>query len=173
MRVAFFCWGGSLLALLISLWPYLQPVAGTVSRVWFALIVLALFGAGIFKTNPITDRTPSLVNTLHTLCGAIVILTFPTAAALAVSGLLHDQFGPAQGNMLLFWSAHRGWLILATVFAWVGMVAYFATVIVSRIKNPKAGEAGGPIVYQGWPNRLMVLTYILWIIIVAAIVLQL
>ena len=36
------------------------------------------------------DDTSSLVNTVHKLCGAIVILTFPIAAALAVISLLHE-----------------------------------------------------------------------------------
>jgi NAD/NADP transhydrogenase beta subunit len=163
MRLAFFGWGASLLALLICLWPSLQLTSGMISRAWFILIVLALIGAGIFKTNPITDRTPSLVNTLHTLCGAIVILTFPIAATLAVSSLLRDST----------WPAHSGILIFVLILAWVGMVAYFASVVIARVRDPKAGEPGGPIVYQGWPNRFMVLTYIAWISLVAATALRL
>jgi Protein of unknown function (DUF998) len=163
MRVAFFCWGASVLALLVAIWPSLQPAAGTISRWWFVLIVIALFGAGIFKTNPITDSTPSLVNTLHSLCGTIVILTFPIAATLAVRSLLHDPL----------WAAYQGLLIFGTVLAWVGVVAYFATIIISRIKDPQAGEVGGPHVYMGWPNRFNVVTYILWIMIVAVTALRL
>jgi hypothetical protein len=163
MRLAFFCWGASVLALLTSIWTSLQFTSGMISRAWFILIVIALVGAGIFKTNPITDRTPSLVNTLHTLCGAIVILTFPIAATLAVRSLLQDPL----------WSAHQGKLIFGIVLVWIGMVAYFASIVIARIKDPRAGQAGGPHVYQGWPNRIMVLTYILWIVIVASTALRL
>ena len=157
MRLAFFSWGASVLAMLITIWPSLQPISGTISRWWFVLIAIALFGAGIFKTNPITENTPNRVNTIHTICGAIVILTFPIAATLAVRSLLHNP--P--------WSASQGQLIFGTVLAWIGVVAYFASIIISRTKDPKAGEAGHPPVYMGWPNRFNVVTYIIWIIIIA------
>ena len=163
MRLAFFCWGASVLALLISIWPSLQPISGTISRWWFVLIVMALVGAGIFKTNPITDRTPNRENTLHLLCGAIVLLTFPIAATLAVTNLLNNPM----------WSASQGLLIAGTVLVWIGMVTYFASVIRARIKDPTAGEVGGPHVLQGWPNRFMVVTYLIWIIIMAMIALRL
>jgi hypothetical protein len=162
MRLAFFSWGASVLAMLIAIWPSLQPISGTISRWWFVLIVIALFGAGIFKTNPITGNTPNRVNTIHTICGAIVILTFPIAATLAVNSLLHNQL----------WSASRGQLIFGTVLAWIGMVAYFGSIIISGIINPSAvskpsADKDGPHVYQGWPNRFMVITYIIWLIIIA------
>lgn len=163
MRLAFFCWGASVLALLITIWPFLQPTGGTISRWWFVLIVIAFFGAGIFKPNPITDRTPNRENTIHTLCGAIVILTFPIAATLAVTNLLHNPL----------WSASRGLLVVGLVLVWIGVVAFFASIIIARIKDPTAGEVGGPYVYQGWPNRFMVVTYIIWIIIIAMTALRL
>ena len=163
MRLAFFSWGASVLALLITIWPYLQPISGSISRWWFIFIVIALFGAGIFKTDPITDDTRSLVNTIHKLCGMIVILTFPIAATLAVRSLLYNPL----------WSAYQGLLIFGIILAWIGLVAYFTTIIISRIKDPQAGAVGGPHVYMGWPNRFNVVTYILWIIITAAIALRL
>jgi hypothetical protein len=163
MRLAFFCWGVSVLALLITIWPSLQPISGTISRWWFVLIVMALFGAGIFKTDPITDDTNSLVNIIHKICGTIVILTFPIAATLAVNSLLHNRS----------WSVYQGVLILVTVLAWIGMLAFFASIITARIKDPKAGEAGGPHVNMGWPNRFNVLTYIIWIVSISVVSLRL
>ena len=158
MRLAFFSWGTSILAILITLWPSLQPI----SQWWFVVIAIALLGAGIFKTNPITDNTPDWVNTIHALCGAIVILTFPIAVTLAVSSLLHNQL----------WSASQGVLIFSTVLAWIGMIAFFASIIISRIIDPSAGRVG-PHVYLGWPNRFMVVTYIVWIITIAVVALRL
>ena len=158
MRLAFFSWGTSVLAILITIWPSLQPI----SQWWFVVIAIALLGAGIFKTNPITDNTPDWVNTIHALCGAIVILTFPIAVTLAVSSLLHNQL----------WSASQGVLIFSTVLAWIGMIAFFASIIISRIIDPSAGRVG-PHVYLGWPNRFMVVTYIVWIITIAVVALRL
>jgi len=168
MRLAFFCWGASVLALLIAIWPFLLPISGTISRWWLVLIVIALFGAGIFKTQPITEKASSWVHTLHTICGAIVILTFPVAATLVVRSLLHN----------LLWSASRGLLISATLLAWIGVVSYFGSIIVSGFFHPAAvgsssAEKYGPHVLQGWPNRFMVVTYVIWLIVVAAIALRL
>ena len=162
MRLAFFAWGASVAALLTAVWPYLQPISGTISRGWLALIGLALFGAGIFKTNPITDDTPSWVNTLHALCGAVVILTFPVAATLAVRSLLHNRL----------WLASQNLLIAGTAVVWLAMVAFFASIMISRRMNPSAGRVG-PHIYLGWPNRLMVVAYAAWIILIAATALRL
>jgi hypothetical protein len=162
MRMAFFCWGASVLLLIIAIWPYLLPITGTISRWWFILIVIALFGAGIFKTNPITDRTPNPINTIHTLCGSIVILTFPIVATLAVHSLLHNPL----------WLANQGLLIFGTLLVWIGMFVFFGSIIIARVKDPSAGEAGGPHVYQGWPNRFLVITYIIWIILIEVIALR-
>lgn len=163
MRLAFFCWGASVLSLLIAIWPYLLPIAGTISRWWIILIVIALFGAGIFKTDPITKDTNHWINIIHKICGTVVILTFPIAASLAVRSLLHYPQ----------WSAYQGLLMFGLLLGWIGVVTYFASIIRSRSKDPKAGEAGHPPVYMGWPNRFNVVTYIIWIVIVAAIAVQL
>jgi hypothetical protein len=156
MRVAFFCWGTSLLLLLITIWPSLGSVSGAVGRWWLTVIAVALLGAGVFKTNAITENTPNPINTIHTLCGTIVILTFPIAATLVVNSLL-------QNNS---WFPVHGQLIVITLLVWLGMIAFFASIIVSRRIDPSAGRVG-PNVYLGWLNRILVVTYITWLIVVA------
>ena len=157
MSLAFFCWGGSVLALLIALWPSLQGVGGLIARGWLMLIVAALFGAGIFKTNPITDTTTvSTANTLHTLCGAIVILTFPIVASLISVNLSRNPT----------WTQSRGQLLWTTLLVWFGQLAFFSSIIISNAINPAAGRVG-PEVYLGWPNRFLVVVYVVWLVIVA------
>jgi NAD/NADP transhydrogenase beta subunit len=163
MRLAFFCWGASVFALTVTIQSSLQHTSGMIGRWWLILIAIALFGAGVFKSNAITDRTPGRANTLHTLCGMIVILTFPAAATVAVYSL---RLSP-------MWSASQGPLILTTVVAWIGMITFFGSLISARVRNPSAGEVGGPRVYQGWPNRFMVATYAVWIVVVAVLALRL
>jgi hypothetical protein len=46
------------------------------------------------------------------------------------------------------------------------MIGFFASIIISRIIDPSAGRVG-PNVYLGWPNRILVVTYIVWSGIVA------
>jgi len=162
MRLAFFCWGASVLALSFAIQSSLQHTSGAIGRWWLIVIAVAHFGAGVFETNAITDRTPRLANTLHTLCGMIVILTFPAAATVVVHSLLFSSV----------WSASQGPLVFATVMTWVGVVAFFWSIIGARRGNPSAGGPGGPRSNLGWPNRFMVATYAVWIVVVAAIALR-
>ena len=156
MRLAFFSWGASTLCLAVAIWPWLNTGGGVIGRWWLVLIAVAQIGAGIFKTDPITDLTNSTENNLHRTCGAIVIFTFPIAATLAANCLLKNGA----------WTAVRGQLIFATALIWIGLIAYFASIIIARIKDPLAGQ-GGSRIYQGWPNRFMIVTYVIWTLIVA------
>lgn len=156
MTLAFFCWGGSVLALLTALWPSLRTVAGLIGRGWLFLIGMALFGAGVFVTNAITDTTLSTANNLHTLCGAFVILTFPMVATLVAGSLARNKE----------WVAARRRLLWVTVLVWLSMLVFFGSIIISRVINPSAGRVG-PEVFLGWPNRFMVVIYHLWLIMVA------
>jgi hypothetical protein len=156
MRLAFFCWGSSVLSLLVALRGSLRTISGKVGYVWLVLIGIALFGAGIFATNAITDTTPSTTNSLHTLCGAFVILTFPIASSLVVGSLRRN------GE----WNTTRRHLFWVETLVWLSMFMYFGAIIVSNAINPSAGRVG-PEVYIGWPNRFMVVVYNVWLIIVA------
>jgi hypothetical protein len=156
MRLAFFCWGSSVLSLLVALWGSLRTLGGKIGYVWLVLIGIALFGAGIFVTNEITDTTISTANTLHTLCGAFVIMTFPIASFLVVGSLARNEE----------WSATRRQQFWVEVLVWLSMFAFFGSIIVSTAINPSAGRVG-PEVYLGWPNRLLVVVYNGWLITIA------
>ena len=156
MRLAFFCWGSSVLSLLVALRGSLRTMGGKVGYVWLVLIGIALFGAGIFATNAITDTTPSTANSLHTLCGAFVIMTFPIASSLVVGSLARNEK----------WSAVRRQQFWMEILVWLSMFAFFGSIIISTAINPSAGRVG-PEVYLGWPNRLMVVIYNIWLITIA------
>ncbi len=152
MRLAFFCWGGSILALFVALWPSLRTIGGIIGRVGMVLIAVALFGAGIFVTNAITDTTPSTRNTLHGLSGAIVIFLFPIVASLIAGSLARNPD----------WVAARRRLLWGTILVWLGFLAFMGPNFISYGANPF-----GPGLALGWPNRFMVVAYNLWLIIVA------
>jgi hypothetical protein len=156
MTLAFFCWGGSALASLVALWPYLRNIPGKVGGGWLLLISVALFGAGIFQTNAVTDPTPSTANTLHALCGAFVIFTFPIAASLVAAGLARNPV----------WAAARRRLAWGTVLVWLAFLAFFGVSVAANAGGPSAAAA--PDVPLGWPNRLMVVIYDGWLILVAS-----
>lgn len=156
MSLAFFCWGSSVLALRHILNASLRTRAGRIAWWWLLLIGVVLFGAGIFITNPITDTTVSLANSLHTLCGTIVIMTFPIAASLAARSLAQNPE----------WQGARPWLFWVTLLLWLSMFLFFGSISISKVNNPAAGRVG-PDVLLGWPNRLMVVVYNVWLILVA------
>jgi hypothetical protein len=156
MRLAFFCWGSSVLSLLIALWPVLRTFGARIGRWWLLLIGGALFGAGIVVTNAITDTTTSMANTLHTLCGAFVILTFPSASSLVVGNLVRNKA----------WTAARRHLVLGEILVWLGLLGFIGSIIISDAINPFAGTVG-PEVFLGWPNRFLVVAYNIWLIIIA------
>ncbi len=156
MSVAFFCWGLGVLDLQMVLSRSLQTTWGKVGRWWLIVIAVAMIAAGIFRTNAITDNTVSLDDTLHALCGAIVIMTFPIAASLVGRSLARNAK----------WTQARGWLLWGTLFCWLSLLVFFGSIVVSGLIHPGVGRAG-PQVYLGWPNRLMVLMYSVWMIVVA------
>jgi len=156
MRLAFFCWGSSVLSLLVALWGSLRTIGGKVGYVWLVLIGIALFGAGIFVTNAITDTSTSTANSLHTLCGAFVIMTFPIASSLVVGSLARIEERSAVRRQQ-FW---------VEILVWLSMFAFFGSIIISIAINPSAGRVG-PEVYLGWPNRLLVVIYNIWLITIA------
>lgn len=156
MRLAFFCWGISTFSLVFAIWPACTTGSGKVGRTWLALIGIALFGAGIFATNAITDTTVSTVDILHKICGTLVILTFPIASLLIVRGLIkHKQ-----------WDPYRHQIIFIEIIVWLGMCAFFGSIIASRAVHPGIGRVG-PEIWSGWPNRLMVVCYHAWLITTA------
>ncbi len=161
MQGAFFSWAASVLFILIVTWRFVGSAGGIIGWAWFLIIMLALVGAGIFKTNAITDNSTSRDNTLHTLCGSIVIMTFPLAASLVAGGLLQSPF----------WAPYKVVVILFTALNWFGMIGFFGSILWSRKTDPSAGRVG-PKVLLGWPNRIMVLLYNAWVIMLAVCVIQ-
>jgi small-conductance mechanosensitive channel len=111
-----------------------------------------LFGAGIFKTDPIMETTKSISNKLHTICGSLVILTFPILATILC--FRYTKLNLANDSVLL---------IGITVLTWITQLSFFSSISISQKKDPKAGRVG-PTIYLGWPNRIMVLIYVLWLI---------
>jgi len=150
MRIAFFSWGLSTLSVLLMI---LKIRNGSyLIYTWLTILVLALFGAGIFKTDPITETKKSIVNTIHTVCGSVVILTFPILATIICVRYLRLRAINDPGILIVF-----------TVLAWVAQFGFFSSISISQKKDPKAGRVG-PTIYLGWPNRIMVLIYALWLV---------
>lgn len=155
MVVAFFCWGAGFLALALSLWHQLPSIGGTVGKWWLLVISIALFGAGIFTTNPITEEVRSTTDRLHALCGAMMIFTLPIASLLISRSLTKSRD----------FAARKAQIVWLEVFVWVGLLAFFGALVMYKPQGRQYNET----VLIGWPNRFMVFAYTVWLIGIARI----
>lgn len=152
MRIAFFSWAASTASFMAVLLR-VSRTAHVVVFVWLSVIGLCLIGAGIFRTDPIMEVSSNFRNVIHSVCGSVVILTFPIVATIAFTAYSRENL----------WNT-PGYLLVATVFTWIGLLGFFASIAISRRRDPTAGRTG-PTVYLGWPNRIMVLFYVIWILV--------
>lgn len=136
------------LAWAISSWALAFVIRGelrtVMARTGLALLIVAGFGealASIFDLNrPI----------LHGIAGLLGVGGFPIAALLISISLSRRPCWSGNGKTLL-WTASLTWLSLALL-----LTAMFT---LTRKTGPRL-----PI---GWPNRVLVAVYCLWVIVVA------
>jgi hypothetical protein len=153
MCAAFFALGFSCVALCIALWQQ----ATILGKIGLAMLLIAAAGMFIAAVN-ITDplNTPETQWTSHgklhqqgaTMDG------IPVAAVLIIIGLIRK--GP-------YWKANKSALIWATVLVWLGMAVF----IIAMAKHFPADRNFGPDVPLGWPNRIMIITQAVWLIVIA------
>lgn len=152
MRIAFLSWGTGFLCLSLSVWNVLTDLTGKIAKYWLLIISIAIICAGIFVTQPITDIVRTQTDRIHAICGAMMIFTFPIVATLFTRSLSKiESFKDEKSK--LFW---------LTFFVWVGFLSFFASMIVyaPQIKARAYSDA----ILIGFPNRLMVFIYTIWLI---------
>jgi hypothetical protein len=155
MRLAFFCWGGGFLLLTISLWNILETLGGIIGKWWLLILSIALFGAGIFTPQAITDINRGTTDKIHGLCGVIMIFTFPIASTIIAFNLSKQQPN-SNSRKPLFWF---------TLLVWIGFITFFYSILF-YLKQAEM-RAYGSDVLIGLPNRFMVFTYTIWLMVVS------
>jgi len=106
--------------------------------------------------DPLT-ATPDEVTAhgnLHGLGALLGIPTFPVAATLIVRGLSRGESWPGA-----FTAVRR-----ATLATWFGLVQFLVAMAVLLTAND---GVFGPETPLGWPNRLLMVTYVGWSLTVA------
>jgi len=154
MRLAFFCWGAAYLSFVFAIWKSLSSFLGILGKCWLFIISIALFAASIYAPQPITDLVRGTADKYHTMAGAIMIFTFPIVSIILTRSISKTYNQPSFTKIIR-------WL---TVLVWVGFLSFFCTMIMYADKIKV--RAYGPDVLIGLPNRLMVVTYTLWLIVV-------
>ncbi|HZB08499.1 MAG TPA: DUF998 domain-containing protein [Rubrobacter sp.] len=155
MVLAFLSLALAYASLLVAIRSQLRTIAGRIGLALLLLSALGLTIAAIFTTDPITvsENAVTTEGTLHNLGGTLG-LAMPFAAVLIGWRLARN---PA-------WSSARRPLLWATGLALMAFVVSFVSlsVMVSR-----SGGEFGPDVLVGWPNRIEIVAYSVWLMVVA------
>lgn len=155
MVLAFFSLAFSFVALFIALRSQIRTIAG---RIGLALLLTSAAGltiAAIFTTDPITTShdTVTTSGALHNLGGTLGI-AIPFAAALISWNLARN---PA-------WSSARRPILWAAGLALMGFLVSFVSL---GVMLSQSNGAFGPDVFVGWPNRLEIVSYCVWLMVIA------
>lgn len=155
MVLAFLALAASYVALFVALRGRLRTVAG---RIGLALLLVSAAGliiGALFTTDPI--MTPpdaaTTAGSLHSLGGTLGF-AMPFAALFVSWSMARDHA----------WSFARRPLYAAAGLALLGFAASFLAL---SLMLAQSGGQFGPDVSVGWPNRLEMLAYVIWLIVVA------
>jgi hypothetical protein len=155
MVSAFLSLALSYVTLFIALRSQIRTITG---RLGLALLLVSAAGlaiAAIFTSDPITAGREAITTEgkLHSLGGTLGF-AMPFAAVLTSWGLARN---PA-------WASVRRSLFWAAALAVVGFLASFLSL--GFLLSQSGGEFG-PGVPVGWPTRFEMLTYCVWLMVVA------
>lgn len=120
-----------------------------------AVVALGALGSALFVADP--TETPWMSQTsngrLHTVSATLFVLGFPPATTLVGWNLSGDQT-PASLQSLLAW---------ISLIVWAGFLVFIGSIIFYGAPKCRFG----PQVRIGWQNRLMMVIYLTWLMIVA------
>jgi Protein of unknown function (DUF998) len=155
MVLAFLSLALAYVSLFSALRSQLQTIAGRIGLALLLVSALGLTIAAIFTTDPITvsENAVTTEGTLHNFGGTLGI-AMPFAAVLVGWKLARD---PA-------WSSARRPLLWATGLA---LVAFLASFVSLGVMVSQSGGEFGPDVFVGWPNRIEIVAYSVWLMVVA------
>ncbi|MES2006047.1 MAG: DUF998 domain-containing protein [Bacteroidota bacterium] len=156
MQLGFFCWSASCFFVYTAIRKEIKSASGKLGLFILFIVGFALIGGGLFIMDPLTTARNEVTGhgNLHGLSGTIGIPGQAIAALLiSISLVRNEKWKPAKKSIL--------W---AMVFMWVSLVIMFVTI---GVMLGKAGGKFGPDVWVGWPNRLLILAYCNWLIVVA------
>jgi hypothetical protein len=143
MVLAFLTAAVSYASLAAALRPVVRGRAGRAGIGVLGICALGTAGVGVFVADPVATPPTDLtaVGTLHVICGLSALVLLPLAAALLGAGLAR---GATTVTAVLRWTA---WLPLA------GLLLHW---VLSAVIPP-----------EGWPPRVLFVTYAVWLLITA------
>ena len=153
MRVAFVATASGVMAVAAAL----RGVTGATVPLVLILVAIGPLGAAFVDTDPITTPPDqrSTRDTVHAALAALFILGFPPAASIVGIGLKEE----AGIGGVLAWTS---------LIAWAGLAVFVG----ASIRYMRPGAMAGPLVRIGWPNRVNMLAYLIWVAVAALTVLR-
>jgi hypothetical protein len=154
MMIAIFSMALSCVALFVAVRSQIETIGGRIGLGLLLVVAAALVMAGIFAVDPVTIKGPEEMTThgmLHGLAGSIFIPSLPIAGVLISRSLKRGHAWRAVRSIQ--WTAHAMWMSVAAMI-------HLATVISS-------GGTLGPGSWNGWLNRLVVVSYWVWLMTVS------
>lgn len=161
MVLAFLSFALSYVALFMAIRSQLQTIGGRIGLASLLTSAAGLTIAAIFTTDPITTSHEALTTSgkPHDLGGTLGI-GMSIAAAVVSWSLARSQA----------WSLARRSILGVAGLAVIGFLVSFVSL---RAMLSQSSGTFGPEVLVGWPNRLEVLGYCVWLMVVAWHALQL
>jgi hypothetical protein len=144
LALMFLSMGLSCVALFFAVKSQAQTIGGKIGLGFLLAAAVGLSMAAKFDFN----------HDLHGLSAMIGIPSLPIAAMLISLSLVRNQV----------WSSARRSLLWTANLTWMSLVVMFATLFIGLSQS---GGEFGPDVPIGWPNRLLMLAYGGWLMVVA------
>ena len=154
----FLLWGACSILLAILLWNEVTTLLGTIGIVLLLVSAIGQIMGGLFD----------LKHKLHGLAFLLGVPALPIAALLISYNLIQlDDWSQHKSIILL--SAHATWISLVLMGVAMGvMMSGFKKAGLPMEQNAPVPDKvpDGVIALAGYANRLLVLSYVLWLIVV-------
>jgi hypothetical protein len=147
MSLAFFCLGAASLVLFAAARQEVRTRPGLFGTWGLLIIGVAYFCAGIFPPDP----KWFVGSLLHGLGGLVVIFGSPVVFTLVSNSFMRNE-ASATVARLLIWTATLTWLSLALFY---GSIVAFG------------GAPRSDTIIVGWTNRILITTFVLWLLVAA------
>ena len=157
--IFFSCWGISSWCAGYFLWSYTSSTAAKAGAILLFVSGLGEILAAFFNVN----------HPQHGTAGTLGIPTF-VIASLLISYKLKNKYEWDENKKALLWSAHATWIsLLLVVITMILMIAGFknAGIEIGPNQKPPASVPDGVIAIVGYANRILIIAFIYWLILVS------
>ncbi len=147
MSLAFFCLGAASLVLFAAARQDVRTRPGLFGTSGLLIIGVAYFCAGIFPPDP----KWFVGSLLHGLGGLIVIFGSPMVFTLVSKGFIRNETSATIARLP----------ICTAALTWLSLALFYGS-IVAFGGAPRSGS-----IMVGWTNRILITTFVLWLLVAA------